>query len=77
MPKIKLGIHTATSGLRSALVEKVVENCMNIIYTALIKIPNAKWNPLPPRILRQDIHTPMMHRIKPATGCAVRLYFST
>ena len=42
MANMKLGIQTEISGLSEALVENVVDNCMNITYIALMAIPNAR-----------------------------------
>ena len=53
------GIHTANNGLMPPLVAKTVENCINNMYEKLINNPNPKWNPIPPRILREAIHTPI------------------
>jgi hypothetical protein len=42
IPKRIFGIQTAMNGLRPDLVEKVVENCRQSMYTALIAMPTAR-----------------------------------
>ena len=70
------GIHTANNGLIPPLVAKTVENCINNMYEKLINNPNPKWNPIPPRILREAIHTPINVNINVAKAPENILYFS-
>ena len=70
------GIHTANNGLMPPLVAKTVENCINNMYEKLINNPNPKWNPIPPRILREAIHTPINVNINVAKAPENILYFS-
>ena len=58
------------------LVAKTVENCINNMYEKLINNPNPKWNPIPPRILREAIHTPINVNINVAKAPENILYFS-
>lgn len=74
---MRFGIQTAINGCASPEVEKVVETCINKIYKQLKSNPIAICKPTPPRILREDIDTPIIVRIKVANGKDVRLYIST
>ena len=57
---IILGIHTATKGWANPDVAKVVDTCINKIYTQLNTNPKAICRPTPPLILRDEIETPII-----------------
>ena len=69
---LPLGIHTPIPGGKDRFVEKVVLNLDNITNTAPITTPAARWNPIPPRTLREATDTPIKVRIKIVKGSAVR-----
>lgn len=68
IPNMILGISTAKRGGSPPFKANMVENCMNMMYAKLKKIPIPNGSPMPPRTLRDDRETPIRVRTNVEKG---------